>query len=78
MLSRSSDIAGLFLTKLDGMEDELFSRLLYADAFRQQKLCAAGPQGRLPTREDLSNVWPSATQRVMSGRDQTSSRLRDR
>jgi hypothetical protein len=78
MLSRSSDIRGLFLTKLDGMEDELFSRLLYADAFLKQELCAAGPQGRLSKRGDLSSVWPSATQRVMSGRDQTSSRLRDR
>jgi hypothetical protein len=79
MLSRSSDIAGLFLTKLEGMEDEreFFSGLLCADAFLQHELCAACPERRLPTRGDLSSVWP-ATQRVMSGRDQTSSRLRDR
>jgi hypothetical protein len=80
MLSRSSDIPGLFLTKPEGMEDErdFFSGLLCADAFLQQELCAACPQGRLSPCGDLSSVWPSATQRVMSGRDQTSPRLRDR
>jgi hypothetical protein len=79
MLFRPSDIPGLFLTKLEGMEDErdFFSRLFYADAFLQQELRAACPQGRLSTRGDLSSVWPSATQCVTSGRDQTSPRLRE-
>jgi dTDP-4-dehydrorhamnose 3,5-epimerase-like enzyme len=79
MLFRPSDIPGLFLTKLEGMEDErdFFSSLFYADAFLQQELPAACPQGRLSTRGDLPNVWPSATQYVTSGRDQTSPRLRE-